>query len=44
MALLNKLDFDRLKAAVAEEVDELLEQDSSPTADEADSSSGAVLE
>ncbi|XP_073326308.1 zinc finger BED domain-containing protein 4-like [Pagrus major] len=44
MALLSKLDFDRLKAAVAEEVDELLEQDSIPSVGEADSSSGMVLE
>lgn len=45
MALLSKLDFERLKAAVAVEVEELLEQDSAPSSSaEAGSSSGAVLE
>lgn len=39
MALLSKLDFERLKAAVAVEVEELLEQDSVPAAGGAGSSS-----
>lgn len=42
MALLSKPDFERLKAAVAVEVEELLEQDSVPPAGE--SSSDVVLE
>lgn len=47
MALLSKLDFERLKAAVAVEVEELLEQDNIPSvceADEVGSSSRVVLE
>lgn len=44
MTMLSKLDFERLKAAVAAEVEELLDQDSRPSAGEAGSSSGVVLE
>ncbi|XP_049437940.1 zinc finger BED domain-containing protein 4-like [Epinephelus fuscoguttatus] len=44
MALLSKLDFGRLKAAVAVEVEELLEQDSTPSAGGNGSSLAVVQE
>lgn len=44
MALLSKLNFERLKAAVAVEVEEFLEQDSKPLGGEASFPSRTVLE
>lgn len=44
MALLSKLDYDRLKGAVALEVEEVLEQDGMLSAGEAGPSSGGLLE
>lgn len=44
MALLSKLDFEGLKAAVAAEVEELLDQGAMPSAGETGSSSGVMLE